>query len=228
MGGREQRIWQMLGALAVVGLAVAGIWLLSRGEIVRISPGLFVPLQPAPPDVVGELAPGALPAITAALGPDGKSRVTHVVDSVASPHISEGTHRTSGWIDGRPYGCAFDIAADDDLESTLADVRSLRLHGIAAWYRGPDSPDGAAGSGPHIHCVWPGAVTGNLQNLEQIASFEDGYQGLAHRQDPRSDWIDTSITSAEKAAVRHSYNTVRGRKPIGLVRPYDALHAHYQ
>lgn len=218
---------QFIAAVTLIIAAIAVIAYLSHSRVLRLPSEVIAP-QPFTPDLTGELAPGALPAIVAALGPDGPSRLTHVIDPAPTPGMSGGTHLASEVIDGRPYGCAFDIAPADDPAQTQNDLRQLRLHGIAAWYRDAGSPDGAAGNGPHIHCVWPGAETSNPQNLQQVASFVDRYQGLAHRQDPITDWQDPSITPAEIAAVRHAYNTVKHRKPLTELKPYDAIHAHFE
>lgn len=170
------------------------------------------------------LAPGAADAIERALGPKGLDRVTQIISPGGRASlVSGGTHMPSGTIDGHPYGLAFDIGVAGPAQAER-DTRALRLQGVAAWYRSPDSPDGAAGSGPHIHCVWPGAPTHNSQNLEQIASFVDGYRGLADAGLPRREWIDPTITPAEIARVAHMYRTVRSRRSLHDLRPYDALH----
>lgn len=170
------------------------------------------------------LAPGASGAIARALGPRGLERVTQIISPGGrASTVSGGTHMPSGFAHGHLYGLAFDIAVSGPAQA-VRDTRALRLQGIAAWYRSPDSPDGAAGSGPHIHCVWPGAPTHNPQNLEQITSFVDGYRGLADAGLPHREWIDPTLTPAEIARVAHVYRTVHPREPLRVIVPYDALH----
>ncbi|MEO7716167.1 MAG: hypothetical protein ABIY70_08185 [Capsulimonas sp.] len=171
-----------------------------------------------------ELAPGAANAIRRALGDGGVRRVVQVIspgnqDSAASA----GTHKSSGEIDGRPYGLAFDIMIQPGQDPD-ADTRALRLQGIAAWRRGPGAPGGPAGLGPHIHCVWPGAPTSNIQNVEQISSFVHGYRGLADAARPRAQWIDPSIQDDERAKIREVYEQVNGAGSLKTADTYDALH----
>ena len=171
-----------------------------------------------------ELAPGAADAIRRALGDGGVRRVVQVIspgdkDSAASA----GTHKSSGAVDGQPYGLAFDIMIQPG-EDPDEDTRALRLQGIAAWRRGPGAPGGPAGLGPHIHCVWPGAPTTNGQNVEQISSFVHGYRGLADAARPRAQWIDPSIKDDERAKVREIYEKIHGPGSLNAAETYDARH----
>lgn len=171
-----------------------------------------------------QLAPGAADAIRRALGDNGERRLVQVISpGDADSAASAGTHKSSGTIDGQPYGLAFDlmIAPGEDPD---ADTRALRLQGVAAWRRGPGAPGGPAGLGPHIHCVWPGAPTTNGQNIEQISSFVHGYRGLADASRPRAQWIDPSIQDDERAKVREIYESVHGAHSLDGAATYDALH----
>lgn len=175
------------------------------------------------------LAPGAANAIQAALGKDGLRRVGRIV-TPGQDSLSGGTHRASGYFlskDGkkRPYGCAFDVrVAGETPTQAQQDARDLRLQGIAAWYRAPGSESGLAGSGPHIHCVWPGAPTSNVQNLQQISSFVQGYKGLANHLNPKNAWIDSSIQADEIKAVEAAYDQGGHSEPLSQVPSYDDVH----
>jgi hypothetical protein len=180
-------------------------------------------LYPYHPEI-STLAPGAATAIRKALGPSGLDRVTQIISPGDQPSlVSGGTHMQSGVFHGHPYGLAFDIAVPSDTTADK-DTRALRLQGIAAWFRAPGSPDGVAGNGPHIHCVWPGATTSNPQNLEQIASFVHGYRALADEGKPLNEWKDRSITRDEIARVAHIYRLAHPKTPLADITPYDALH----
>lgn len=177
----------------------------------------------------GALAPGASRAIQAALGKNGFGRVGRIV-TPASDSLSGGTHRASGFIMGKdgkkiPYGCAFDVSVTGETSAQAQQTaRELRLQGIAAWYRAPGSESGMAGSGPHIHCVWPGAPTDNAQNEQQISSFVQGYQGLANHSNPKNEWFDPTIKPDEVKAVETAYDQGGHAQPLSQVNSYDSMH----
>ncbi|MGO8671570.1 MAG: hypothetical protein ACLQVD_09435 [Capsulimonadaceae bacterium] len=153
-------------------------------------------------------------------------RLTQVISPGNRPSaVSAGTHMASGFDHGRIYGCAFDIAVVAPDRSADRDVRALRLQGIAAWRRGPDAPGGAPGLAPHIHCVWPGASSHNIQNAQQIASFVRGYRGLVGIGVPRTRWIGPSIRPDERRRVRELYDSVHGSNSLRSITPYELLHS---
>ena len=188
----------------------------------RNAPFIQLPWSRPPPPV--GMAPGAEDAVRRALGEDGIDRITQTISpgNLVSME-SGGTHLVSGAVDGQPYALAFDLYIADPATAG-DDVRRLRLQGIAAWQRGPGSPGGEAGNGPHIHCVWPGAKTMNGQNLEQISSFIHGYRGLSGRGISAAAWKDTSIQPDEIAAVRKVYGAVPAHRPVRALTPYEMRH----
>jgi len=170
------------------------------------------------------MAPGATSAVRRALGDVGVARIVQVISPGNRPSKeSAGTHLASGVFRGKPYGLAFDIAILNP-SAADADVRSLRLQGIAAWRRGPGAPGGAPGLLPHIHCVWPGAPTRNFQNREQVSSFVHGYRGVVPVEADRSTWRDPSIQSDEQAQVKGIYERVNGGGSLVGVPVYEVMH----
>lgn len=201
-------------------IAVAILILCALVIMIQLHRPVIHPINP----LVGELAPGAAPAIVRALGPGGLDRLTQVISpGNARSSYSAGTHLASGTIEGRPYGNAFDIAILP-WESADADTRALRLQGIAAWHRGPGAPGGPDGMVPHIHCVWPGYPSHNPENAEQIDSFLHGWKALADRGKPVEDWRDPSIRHDEIARVRRVWEKAHGLAPLSRQMAYDALH----
>ena len=200
------------------------VGILGRGSdhAFRSDQGFRLPWSPAVPPP--GLAPGAEAAVRRALGDDGVARVTQTISPGNLVSVkSGGTHLISGNVDGVPYGLAFDLGIVDP-QTADDDVHRLRLQGIAAWHRSPDAPGGMAGDGPHIHCVWPGAKTANVQNLEQISSFIHGYRGLVGHGKDATHWRDASITPTEIAAVRAAYATVPRHRPLRDLTPYELRH----
>lgn len=171
-----------------------------------------------------EMAPGALAAVQRALGSRGIDRIVQVISPGNRPSVvSAATHLASGTDHGRPYGLAFDLDIPDP-KTADADVRALRLQGIAAWRRGPGAPGGAEGLMPHIHCVWPGAPTTNIQNCQQVSSFAHGYRGLVGIGVPHERWLDQSIRPDERAKVTAVYESVHGPGSLAAMPPYETLH----
>ena len=209
------------GILLIALTAALLVGILGR-SLDRQENSFRLPWSPAVPPP--GLAPGAEAAVRRALGDDGVARITQTVSPGNLVSVeSGGTHRISGCVDGVPYGLAFDIGIVDPT-SADEDVHRLRLQGIAAWHRDLDSPGGLAGNGPHIHCVWPGAKTANIQNLEQISSFVHGYRGLVGHGTDTATWCDVSITPTEVAAVRAVYATVPKHRPLRDLTPYELRH----
>ena len=170
------------------------------------------------------MEPGATTAVRRALGDDGIARIVQVISPGNQPSaVSAKTHLQSGIDHGRPYGLAFDLMIVDPLTAD-ADVRRLRLQGIAAWRRGPGSPGGGDTLLPHIHCVWPGASTSNFENKEQVSSFVHGYRGLAGKRHPRKRWRDPSIQADEIHRVTAVYERVNGHGSLRAIPTYDEKH----
>jgi hypothetical protein len=177
---------------------------------------------------VPSVPPGLLPkeadAIKRALGPDGLDRVSQVISPQDRPSVIRGgTHMMSGIYNGKPYGLAFDIII---LSSSTADadVHKLRMQGIAAWRRGHGAPGGANNLMPHIHCVWPGAPTTNVQNREQISSFVHRYKGTVEAGGSKATWRDPTITPAEIQTVTQLYVQVYGPRSLRRVVTYESRH----
>jgi hypothetical protein len=174
-------------------------------------------------DLSSEMAPGSMAALRRALGDDAGERITQVISAGNRPStVSASTHLRSGWVHGRPYGLAFDLAIVDG-EKADDDVRRLRLQGIAAWRRGPGAPGGGESLSPHIHCVWPGAPTENSDNREQVSSFVHGFRGLVGVGPPR-EWRDPSIRADERIRVKAAYERINGRRSLDHVVPYEQKH----
>jgi len=172
----------------------------------------------------GEMAPGAAAAVRRALGQVGVDRIVQVISpGNRASFVSARTHLASGVDHGRLYGSAFDLCILDT-GTADSDVHALRMQGIAAWRRGPGAPGGAEGLAPHIHCVWPGAPSSNVQNGEQISSFVHGYRGLVGIGVPRSRWPDPSIQADEQARVAAVYEHVNGLGSLATVLVYEARH----
>ena len=171
---------------------------------------------------------GMLPAeahvVVLALGPTGLYRVIQVISPNDLPsEVSGGTHMMSGMYHGKPYGLAFDIAIIDPLTAD-SDVHKLRMQGIAAWRRGPGAPGGGENLGPHIHCVWLGARTRNVQNREQVSSFVHGYKGVVEKDENPKNWRDTSITRPEIGRVRSVYEGIYGKGSLARIPLYETRH----
>lgn len=176
------------------------------------------------PGIPPGMAPGAAAALRRALGDDALGRVTQVISSGNQPSTVSGrTHMISGFAHGVPYGLAFDLSIPP-FDDANADVRRLRLQGIAAWRRGPDSPGGGETLAPHIHCVWAGAPTDNPDNREQISSFIHGYRGLSGLGITHDHWSDPTIQSDERDHVRLVYESVNGHGSLDAVAPYEERH----
>jgi hypothetical protein len=174
--------------------------------------------------IPNEMAPGAAAAVRRALGSKGIDRIVQVISPGNRPSlVSAATHLASGTDHGHAYGLAFDL--DIPAPKTAdADVRALRLQGIAAWRRGRGAPGGAEGLMPHIHCVWPGAPTTNIQNCQQVSSFAHGYRGLVGIGVPHERWLDPSIRSDERMKVTAVYESVHGPGSLAAMPPYETLH----
>jgi len=172
------------------------------------------------------MLPREAAAVVRALGPDSLDRVIQVISPNDRPSlVSGGTHVMSGIYHAKPYGLAFDIAIANPSIADY-DVRSLRLQGIAAWRRGPGAPGGGEDLGPHIHCVWPGAPTRNVQNKEQVSSFVHGYRGVIEPSADRAQWRDPTITPAEIRCVRRVYEKAYGRGSLLQEPIYESKHHH--
>lgn len=175
-------------------------------------------------NVEREMAPGVLAATQRALGDNAIENITQVLSfDNRRTSYSGGTHLMSGAKNGIPYSLAFDIAVTDPLHAD-SDVHKLRMQGIAAWRRGPGAPGGAQNMAPHIHCVWAGAPTRNVENLEQISSFIHGYKGIVCRNPDHNAWRDPSIQPSEIAAVKNlCYATFHSRR-MDSIEPYEMRH----
>ena len=179
---------------------------------------------PPRPSIPAGLLPKEAAAIVRALGSDGLSRVIQVISPNNQPSlVSGGTHMASGVYRGQPYGLAFDIAIADP-NAADADVHRLRMQGIAAWRRGPGAPGGGDNLGPHIHCVWPGAPTHNIQNREQVSSFVHGYRGVIEPNRDKRTWRDPTITPEEIRCVRLAYEAQFGAGSLKRMPSYELRH----
>lgn len=141
----------------------------------------------------------------AALDAAGIAR-SRIVQAIGNAKASAGTHWADGGCSsGNPYGLAVDISVRKPsrqympLSAIKANVRSLRQHGYAAWFR-PWSGNW------HIHAIFPGANPINEDKKRQIASFYCGKLGLA--TDSKDNVV--SILKSEKTKVRSTYENSNG------------------
>lgn len=176
------------------------------------------------PSVPSGMLPAEAHAVVRALGPAGLYRVTQVISPDDRPSaVSGGTHMMSGLYHGKPYGLAFDIAIIDP-STADSDVHKLRMQGIAAWRRGPGAPGGGENLGPHIHCVWLGARTRNVQNREQVSSFVHRYKGIVEMGSDKGTWRDPTITTEEVRSVTAEYEKEYTGHSLSAEPTYESRH----